>query len=75
MDQAIIQCLESLASKYPEYEERLEQMKENYRKRMWFLLTDQIQDFIRLPQFSLPGNTDLVPLYDSMLKHLTTRIS
>lgn len=42
MDQAIIQCLEGLASKYPENEERLERMKENYRKRMWYLLTDQL---------------------------------
>lgn len=75
MDQAIIQCLDGLASKHPQLEERLDRMKENYRKRMWFLLTDQLLEFVHLPLFNSPGNTELIPFYDTIIKHLNIRIS
>ena len=75
MDQAIISCLEGLASKHPEHEERLEKMKEQYRKRMWFLLTDQLLEYVSLPVFKAKGNSDLLPFFDSIIKPLGTRVS
>jgi len=68
-----VEHINALVNRHPELNAQLSRIAELYQQKLWHQLTNEIETFIRLPEFQ-HGN-ELVLLYENFIKEFDARIN